>query len=39
MGRSCELNDPREILSVFQSLGGVFSETSEYHCATGEQAP
>jgi len=25
-----EWNDPREILIVFESLGGVFSETSEY---------
>jgi len=37
MGPNRELNDAREILSAFESLGDVFSETSEYHRATGGQ--
>jgi len=39
MGRNRELNDARKILSVFESLGGVFSETSEYHWDTGGKTP
>ena len=37
MGSNLEWNDLREILTVFESLGGVFSETSEYQCSTGGQ--
>jgi len=37
MGPNREWNDPREILSAFESLGSVFSETSEYHWSNGGQ--